>query len=238
MDLSCHDLLKKLVINLLVITAVIIVTYSTDSSNFNDESIKTFEIKENSPVGSVVGNIAGSQIAQDCMVDEVEISSNWFRMDKWSWYILLKESIDCDEILAESQDPELQQLVLNVSLKCKYSSNTEKIVVKIIDVNDNAPTFLSKKETLSLPENTPIDTVFLLQVATDLDSNENGVKRYSLECESNCYEDEIDTFEVISEPGNNGILVPRIKLKKSLDRESVEQFTFKVFAFDVDGKLS
>ncbi|XP_063042701.1 protocadherin-7b isoform X2 [Engraulis encrasicolus] len=52
--------------------------------------------------------------------------------------------------------------------------------VIILDINDNTPSFPSPVLTLSVEENRPIGTLYLLPTATDRDFGRNGIDRYEL----------------------------------------------------------
>ncbi|XP_075424260.1 protocadherin-7 isoform X5 [Ascaphus truei] len=52
--------------------------------------------------------------------------------------------------------------------------------VVILDINDNTPTFPSPVLTLTVEENRPVGTLYLLPTATDRDFGRNGIERYEL----------------------------------------------------------
>uniref|UniRef100_A0A4W4EX05 Cadherin domain-containing protein n=1 Tax=Electrophorus electricus TaxID=8005 RepID=A0A4W4EX05_ELEEL len=52
--------------------------------------------------------------------------------------------------------------------------------VVVTDINDNTPSFPSPVLTLSVEENRPIGTLYLLPTATDRDFGRNGIDRYEL----------------------------------------------------------
>ncbi|KAJ7326598.1 hypothetical protein JRQ81_016357 [Phrynocephalus forsythii] len=60
--------------------------------------------------------------------------------------------------------------------------------VIILDINDNTPTFPSPVLTLTVEENRPVGTLYLLPTATDRDFGRNGIERY----------------ELLQEPGSDG----------------------------------
>ncbi|XP_037388733.1 protocadherin Fat 1a isoform X4 [Pygocentrus nattereri] len=55
-----------------------------------------------------------------------------------------------------------------------------KVIIDVIDVNNNAPEFEQSSYKASVDENMPIDTSVLTVKATDLDSGENGYVTYSI----------------------------------------------------------
>ncbi|XP_059238130.1 protocadherin-7 isoform X4 [Mustela nigripes] len=52
--------------------------------------------------------------------------------------------------------------------------------VIVLDINDNTPTFPSPVLTLTVEENRPVGTLYLLPTATDRDFGRNGIERYEL----------------------------------------------------------
>ncbi|KAM9578811.1 protocadherin-7 isoform 1-T2 [Guaruba guarouba] len=60
--------------------------------------------------------------------------------------------------------------------------------VIVLDINDNTPTFPSPVLTLTVEENRPVGTLYLLPTATDRDFGRNGIERY----------------ELLQEPGGDG----------------------------------
>ncbi|XP_064343655.1 protocadherin-7 isoform X4 [Camelus dromedarius] len=52
--------------------------------------------------------------------------------------------------------------------------------VIVLDINDNTPTFPSPVLTLTVEENRPVGTLYLLPTATDRDFGRNGIDRYEL----------------------------------------------------------
>lgn len=61
--------------------------------------------------------------------------------------------------------------------------------VIVLDINDNTPTFPSPVLTLTVEENRPVGTLYLLPTATDRDFGRNGIERY----------------ELLQEPGGGGV---------------------------------
>ncbi|KAK9963711.1 hypothetical protein ABG768_006877 [Culter alburnus] len=57
-------------------------------------------------------------------------------------------------------------------------SGTVAIHVTVLDANDNAPVFSQAVYKVSLPENSPVDTVVLTVSATDADEGQNGYVTY------------------------------------------------------------
>ena len=54
------------------------------------------------------------------------------------------------------------------------------VTVDVSDINDNVPVFTRPYYTLSIPENTPVNSRFTETKATDLDSGAFGQLTYSI----------------------------------------------------------
>lgn len=94
------------------------------------------------------------------------------------------------------------------------------ILVKIININDNAPLFSSSNYTVSIPENFPKDSIIIVVNATDADLGDFGTITYHLTGKSSA------KFK-ISQTGG-------IKLAEGtvLDYEVEDKISFNVVATD------
>ncbi|XP_047738845.1 putative neural-cadherin 2, partial [Hyalella azteca] len=62
----------------------------------------------------------------------------------------------------------------------KYRVGEATVIVRILDVNDNAPSFEKVQQIVRISEDAPLGTVVAKVPAFDLDQNRNGLVRYSL----------------------------------------------------------
>ncbi|NWT52564.1 PCDH7 protein, partial [Erythrocercus mccallii] len=89
--------------------------------------------------------------------------------------------------------------------------------VIILDINDNTPTFPSPVLTLTVEENRPVGTLYLLPTATDRDFGRNGIERYELLQEPSVFELQVaDTLD--------GEKQPQLIVKGALDREQRDSY--------------
>ncbi|XP_053555592.1 cadherin-5 [Bombina bombina] len=103
-------------------------------------------------------------------------------------------------------------------------SSTATVIVTLLDINDNFPTFKDKQYTFNVPENLAVGGVAGKMVVEDIDEPQNRNTTYSF-----IKEKFQEMFSVItSAKTNEGILV----IKKPLDFESVQQHKFSVEATD------
>ncbi|XP_076149202.1 protocadherin gamma-A11-like [Alosa pseudoharengus] len=90
---------------------------------------------------------------------------------KYSELILNKE-------LDREQQQELTLVLSAIDGGIPPRSGTVAIHVTVLDANDNAPVFSQSVYKVSLPENSPLDTVVVTVSATDADVGANGEVRY------------------------------------------------------------
>ncbi|XP_078532937.1 protocadherin Fat 4 [Lissotriton helveticus] len=99
----------------------------------------------------------------------------------------------------------------------RYTSSVQVSII-LLDVNDNAPSFISPKVTY-IQENTPIDTIVFKAQATDADSGPNSYIEYTLLSPLE------NTFSI-------GTIDGEVRLTGELDREKVSNYTLTMFATD------
>ncbi|KAL6461371.1 hypothetical protein MHYP_G00295150 [Metynnis hypsauchen] len=106
-----------------------------------------------------------------------------------------------------------------------------EIIVKVIDMNDNAPVFTQNPSHGSVPEDSPIGLKFMTVTATDADdpNTDNADIRYSI-VSQNPQEPDPAMFIINPETG-----VIRVN-SAGLDREKYPQYTLKVAAGDMQGE--
>ncbi|XP_050442855.1 fat-like cadherin-related tumor suppressor homolog isoform X2 [Adelges cooleyi] len=94
-----------------------------------------------------------------------------------------------------------------------------KVEIIMVDINDNAPVFVSNNNTASLSEDAQIGTIVIKMHANDADIGLNRKLKYSLQ-------DSADNRFIISP--DSGI----VTLAKKLDRETCEMYNISVKAVD------
>ncbi len=83
-----------------------------------------------------------------------------------------------DKELDREQQKELTLILTAVDGGTPPRSGTVAIHVTVLDANDNAPVFSQAVYKVSLPENSPVDTVVVTVSATDADEGQNGEVTY------------------------------------------------------------
>ncbi|XP_060771146.1 protocadherin gamma-A11-like [Neoarius graeffei] len=104
-------------------------------------------------------------------------------------------------------------------------SGTVKIIVSVMDVNDNAPEFSQPLYKASLPENSPKGTFVARVHASDRDKGTNGDVVYSFSSSSG---KALDLFTIDANTGD-------ITVNDNLDYEKTKQFQLTVEATDKGG---
>lgn len=97
-----------------------------------------------------------------------------------------------------------------------------KVVIEVLDVNDNPPKFgPSQHSLLTISESASVGATFLLPSATDPDSPRHGIRRYELHsayAKKNSNND-VDKFGLRVTPKLDGFFDVRLLLRQKLDRE-------------------
>lgn len=158
---------------------------------------------------------------QTMVVDKSAALSNKLWIDEKSGELILTELLD--------RDPPTSEHALRFSVYARDRKSINKlnasvpVVIDILDVNDNAPTFDEPIYQLEMPENLPsgttIPTFFKVH---DLDSGLNGrLASFHL----NGSREEMDIFHINNVTGT-------ITLKTSLDYERQSVHRFEILALD------
>ncbi|KAL0176495.1 hypothetical protein M9458_028825, partial [Cirrhinus mrigala] len=107
-------------------------------------------------------------------------------------------------------------------------SGTVAVHITVLDANDNAPVFSQAVYKVSLPENSPVDTVVVTVSATDADEGQNGEVTYEF---GHLSERLMDTFSLDSMSGE-------IKLTGLIDYEDESSIELPIQAKDGQGLAS
>ncbi|XP_052010729.1 protocadherin gamma-A5-like [Xyrauchen texanus] len=130
--------------------------------------------------------------------------------------------------LDREQQHEVRLIVTAVDGGTPPRSGTVAIHVTVLDANDNAPVFSHAVYKVSVPENSPVDTVVVTVSATDADEGQNGEVTYEF---GHVTENEMTIYSL--DP-NNG----KISLLGSLDYEEESSFELPIQATDGLGMVS
>ncbi|XP_069510276.1 protocadherin gamma-A10-like isoform X36 [Ambystoma mexicanum] len=191
---------------------------ANDNAPVFNHSVYKIQVMENSPKGSVIGTIRATDIDQGTN-SQVTYSFNKlkgnvlqkFDLDSNTGEISLLENLDFEE--AEFYEFEVRGTDGSLSAKCK-------VVIEVMNVNDNSPEIAMSSLLKEVPENSPLGTVIALLQVYDRDAGMHG---------------NVDCFLSLHHP---------FYLKKSvgsyyslvtdgiLDREEVPQYNITITATD------
>ncbi|XP_060572155.1 protocadherin gamma-A7-like isoform X2 [Ruditapes philippinarum] len=134
----------------------------------------------------------------------------------------LKQKVDREAICQQKKVCEMKVLLFANNGTVNEFVN---IVVIVLDINDNVPTFSEAILNLSIPEGTSIRSSYSLTPAVDLDSGNNSIQEYILEPART-------DFELEKQLNPDLTTTLSLILNLNLDRESVQNYTLYVKAID------
>ncbi|XP_030621286.1 protocadherin alpha-2-like [Chanos chanos] len=186
----------------------------------------SYSISEEVDKGSFVGNIA-----KDLNINIQELESRGLRIvsgqSKRYFDVNLKTGVlyVSDRIDREELCPNVAQCTLNIEAILSHPMHLHRIEVNILDINDNAPSFIDKSLVLSIPESSFPGERYPLPFANDADVGLNSVKTYKLSLNEH--------FSLDIQNGGEDSVSAELVLQKALDRE--KQAVIQLVLTAVDG---
>lgn len=229
---SCTMTLKRWLLFLITLNEVFSQSAEAETSLSTPLQYSLYEELE---AGTVVGNVRhDSNISSRYTEDEAlilrfsfrqSLSTSWklFTIDESEGVVRTAQVLDRDVLCVASPTP--CDLVLDVAVKPLQYFQMIKVVVRLVDVNDNAPRFRDSRVAVSVAETSLPGALFPLPVAEDADSGRLGVQEYQLLSDFDCFElkvsDQVD-----------GSMDVRLRLAKSVDWETVDHYRAVLLAMD------
>ncbi|XP_064182037.1 protocadherin alpha-8-like isoform X5 [Anguilla rostrata] len=185
-----------------------------------------YSVSEEVNKGTFVGNIA-----KDLSLNVQELESrglhiatgsnqNYFQVNLKNGFLYVNERIDREALCAN-----LAKCSLNIQTILNQPMHLHRIEVNILDINDNAPSFLDKSRVLNIPELLVSGERFPLPRAIDPDVGSNSVKTYKLSPNEH--------FSLDVQSGEEQRVSAELVLQKALDRE--KQAVIQLVLTAVDG---
>ncbi|XP_077103414.1 protocadherin gamma-A4-like isoform X28 [Siphateles boraxobius] len=198
-----------------------------NSPQFKLSTIK-FEIQESAVKGSryLLDEAHDADIGMNAVQSYTLENNDYFHLSvltvvnggKYGELVINKE-------LDREQQKEVTLILTAVDGGTPPRSGTVAIHVTVLDANDNAPVFSQAVYKVSLPENSPVDTVVVTVSATDADEGQNGEVTYEF---GNLSESFLEIFFLDAESGE-------IKLTGTLDYEEESSIELPIQAKDGQG---
>ncbi|XP_036933517.1 protocadherin alpha-2-like isoform X16 [Acanthopagrus latus] len=185
----------------------------------------SYSVFEEVDKGTVVGNLAKDLNIQTQQLEERGFrivsgySKKYFEANVRTGALVVNERIDREELC-----PNSPKCSLNIEGLLSDPMNIHRIEVIIVDINDNAPSFLEQIHVFNISESSSSGERYPLPIAQDADTGSNSVKTYKLST------NEHFSIDVMS--GGDSASAELV-LQKALDRE--KQHIIKLTLAAVDG---
>ncbi|OAF67559.1 Protocadherin-11 [Intoshia linei] len=193
-----------------------------------------YEIKENTKVNTQIASIrtdarlAGYYDKDDYKLLQFKLLTDQynhlFNIDNVSGDVTILSNVD-RETLCRSLDNSNCKIELSIAIHPRQYFRIINMVIKIIDENDNTPTFDNKYYTIRMHESVSVGTEFNLPRAHDADFGSLGVVRYSLSPQEH-------EFDIKFNKTLDGLLAARLVIRQRLDREKRDLYNLKLVAYD------
>uniref|UniRef100_A0AAQ5ZVI2 Cadherin domain-containing protein n=1 Tax=Amphiprion ocellaris TaxID=80972 RepID=A0AAQ5ZVI2_AMPOC len=193
-------------------------------SNWSAAQI-SYSVSEEVDKGTVVGNLAKDLNINTQQLEERGFrivsgySKSYFEANLRTGALSVTERIDREELC-----PNLPKCSLNIEGLLSHPMNIYRIEVSIVDINDNAPSFLEQIHVFNISESSSTGERYPLPAARDADTGSNSVKTYKLSTNEH--------FSIDVSSGGHGVSAELV-LQKALDRE--KQAMIKLTLTAVDG---
>lgn len=190
-----------------------------------------YDFNEEQPAGAIVGNVRtdarlGLDVLDAGILSRVRFTQRqrnpFFVVDETSGDISSTRRIDrellCPYVIVCEQ-------ALEVTVTPLTLFQLVRVVINIVDVNDHDPVFPTDWLTLDIIETAKIGSTFSLPEAEDADSQPLSVSGYRLL-------DGSSTFELETSGRGDGSHEVRVRLTRTVDRETRDYYALMLFAVD------
>lgn len=184
------------------------------------EHVRDLEVSEKVPKGTLVGYIGDGTSGDGGLP-----------------YLIVPvpgSGVDTDLSIEESTGEIRTKVALDRETRASYSlvaipQNGEnvRVTVRVLDENDNPPTFPSPFMNIEFPENTPRDVKRTLHPARDLDLGIYNTQRYNI-VSGNVN----NAFRLSSHRERDGVLYLDLQINGFLDRETTAAYSLVIEALD------
>nr|XP_046151236.1 protocadherin alpha-2-like isoform X15 [Oncorhynchus gorbuscha] len=185
----------------------------------------SYSVSEEVDKGTFVGNLAKDL---NLNIQEIESrglkivsgqSKRYFEANLKTGVLFVNQRIDREELC-----PNMVKCSLNIQAILSHPVFLHRIEVNIIDVNDNAPSFLERYHTFNISESSSPGERYPLPIANDADTGSNSVKSYKLS--------QNEHFSLDVQNGGEQSMSAELVLQKALDREKQPVIQLTLTAVD------
>ncbi|XP_076860670.1 protocadherin gamma-C3-like [Brachyhypopomus gauderio] len=184
-----------------------------------------YSLQEESKIGTVVGNIAKdlgihtSALAVRNLRIVTGIKPELFQVNQREGALFVNRRVDREELCAKTNP-----CVTSIKAVIENPLEMHQITVDIVDVNDNAPTFIDQSYNLEILESAVSGTRFQLEGAHDPDIGSNALQAYKLS--------QTPFFRLEADDVGDEGKIPYLILQRALDRESSARHNLVLTAVD------
>lgn len=188
------------------------------------ERVRDLEVSEGAAVGTRVGFIGDG-------------ASGGGAGDAGPPYLIVPvpgSAVDSDLAIEQTTGEIRTKVALDRETRASYSlvaiplsGENIRVVVRVLDENDNAPTFPTAVTNIEFPENTPRDVKRTLHPARDLDLGVYNTQRYDI-VSGNVN----NAFRLSSHRERDGVLYLDLQINGFLDRETTAVYSLQIEALD------
>lgn len=182
------------------------------------EHVRELEVSEGAPVGTRIGFIGDGATESGPPYLIVPVGS----------------SVDSDLNIDQTTGEIRTKVGLDRETRASYSlvaiplsGDNVRVLIKVLDENDNAPTFPTSVMNIEFPENTPRDVKRTLLPARDLDLDIFNTQKYNI-VSGNIN----NAFRLSSHRERDGVLYLDLQINGFLDRETTAAYSLVIEALD------
>ncbi|XP_074467190.1 protocadherin-1 isoform X2 [Sebastes fasciatus] len=193
-----------------------------------------YRVQEEQPPNTLIGSLAADQGLPDSgHLYKLEVGAPYLRVDGKTGDIFTTEIPIDRETLRDCRSLVKGKpcyLEFEVSVTDLIQNQSPRLIegrIEVQDINDNTPQFPSSVLTISVPENTIMGALFSIPLATDRDSDRNGVADYALTAGPDAA-----TLFGLQVADDRGGKLPQLIVLGNLDRELKDSYDLTIKAVD------
>lgn len=199
--------------------------------------VTELSVAEEQPIRTLVGNVRENPDIADLASSSGSLQFNFrfssgpyelFSIDNRSGDIRTSRRVDREQLCPSDHSTSSStscSLELDVTVLPLQFYRILKVVVDVVDINDNVPSFPEPRISLEIKESSPTGTRVPIPAAEDPDVGDFGIQRYEL-AESS------DVFRLAASDTSEGGRDVWLTLRRRLDREQQRSYSLTVTAYD------